>query len=252
MSAHLKQNMAHTSKHTFCRICEAACGLSVDLDQHGTVLDIAPNEQHIASKGYACLKGLKAHEFRDSPDRITQPMKRVNGQLQVISWEQALSEIGGTLKRLAYAHGGDAIGLYLGNPISMSFIPPVLSDAFVKAFGSSKLYHTGSQDCNNKFVVAERMYGCAQIQPFPDIDHTRFMIAVGSNPVISKMSFISMPHSGKRFKALIARGGRVIWLNPQAHRDRQTGRRTPLYPPRYRRVFHAGVLARADRDRLCR
>ncbi len=163
----MQQNMAHTSKHTFCRICEAACGLRVDLDQHGTVLDIAPNEQHIASKGYACLKGLKAHEFRDSPDRITQPMKRVNGQLQAISWEQALSEIGGTLKRLAAAHGGDAIGLYLGNPISMSFIPPVLSDAFVKAFGSSKLYHTGSQDCNNKFVVAERMYGCAQIQPFP-------------------------------------------------------------------------------------
>ncbi len=211
----MNPNPAHTTKHTFCRICEAACGLSVAIDGQGAVVDIAPNEQHIASKGYACLKGLKAHEFRDSPDRITQPMKRINGQLVAISWEQALSEIGGTLKRLASAHGGDAIGLYLGNPISMSFIPPILSDAFVKAFGSSKLYHTGSQDCNNKFVVAERMYGCAQIQPFPDIDHTGFMIAVGSNPVISKMSFISMPHSGKRFKALIARGGRVIWLNPR-------------------------------------
>jgi anaerobic selenocysteine-containing dehydrogenase len=208
-------NQKQTTRHTFCRICEAACGLLVDIDERGTVLNIAPNEQHIASKGYACLKGLKAHEFRDSPDRITQPMKRVNGQLVAISWEQALTEIGGTLKRLRAEQGGESIGLYLGNPISMSFIPPVLSGAFVKSFGSSKLYHTGSQDCNNKFVVAERMYGCAQIQPFPDIDHTRFMIAVGSNPVISKMSFISMPHSGKRFKALIARGGRVIWLNPR-------------------------------------
>ncbi len=211
----MTQDMTLTTKHTFCRICEAACGLTVAIDSRGAVVEIAPNQQHIASKGYACLKGLKAHEFRDSPDRITQPMKRVDGQLVPISWEQALSEIGGTLKRLATAHGGDAIGLYLGNPISMSFVPPVLSNAFVKAFGSSKLYHTGSQDCNNKFVVAERMYGCAQLQPFPDIDHTHFMIAVGSNPVISKMSFISMPHSGKRFKALIARGGRVIWLNPR-------------------------------------
>jgi anaerobic selenocysteine-containing dehydrogenase len=97
----------------------------------------------------------------------------------------------------------------------MSFLPPLLSNAFVKAFGSSKLYHTGSQDCNNKFVVAERMYGCAQIQPFPDIDNTRFLLAVGSNPVVSKMSFISMPHSGKRLKALAASGARVIWLNPR-------------------------------------
>jgi anaerobic selenocysteine-containing dehydrogenase len=204
-----------TTQHTFCRICEAACGLKVDIDGAGNAVHIAPNEQHIASTGYACLKGLKAHEFRDSPDRITQPMKRVNGELVEISWAQALSEIGGTLKRLHGEHGGDAIGLYLGNPISMSFLPPLLSTAFVKAFGSSKLYHTGSQDCNNKFVVAERMYGCAQIQPFPDIDHSQFIIAVGSNPVISKMSFISMPHSGKRFKALVARGGRVIWLNPR-------------------------------------
>jgi anaerobic selenocysteine-containing dehydrogenase len=206
---------ATTTHYTFCRICEAACGLTVDINAQGAVEKIAPNEQHIASKGYACLKGLKAHEFRDSPDRITQPMKRVDGQLMPITWEQALSEIGGKLRQLQAAHGGDAIGLYLGNPISMSFLPPLLSAAFVKAFGSSKLYHTGSQDCNNKFVVAERMYGCAQLQPFPDIDHTNFIIAIGSNPVISKMSFISMPHSGKRFKALVARGAKVIWLNPR-------------------------------------
>jgi len=206
---------ATTTRHTFCRICEAACGLTVSIDAHGAVAEIAPDEQHIASKGYACLKGLKAHEFRDSPDRITQPMKRVDGKLTPISWEQALTEIGSRLRRLRAGHGGDAIGLYLGNPISMSFLPPILSDAFVKAFGSTKLYHTGSQDCNNKFVVAERMYGSAQIQPFPDIDHTRFIIAIGSNPVVSKMSFISMPHSARRFKALVARGGRVIWLNPR-------------------------------------
>jgi anaerobic selenocysteine-containing dehydrogenase len=211
----MNQAQTITTRHTFCRICEAACGLTVGIDAQGNAVEIAPNEQHIASKGYACLKGLKAHEFRDSPDRITQPMKRVNGALVAISWAQALTEIGATLKRLQAEHGGDSIGLYLGNPISMSFLPPLLSDAFVKSFGSSKLYHTGSQDCNNKFVVAERMYGSAQIQPFPDIDHTNFLIAIGSNPVVSKMSFISMPHSGRRFKALEARGGRVIWLNPR-------------------------------------
>lgn len=41
------------------------------------------------------------------------------------------------------------------------------------------------------------------------------MIAVGSNPVISKMSFIRMPHSGKRFKALIAR--HADYILPGSH-----------------------------------
>ncbi|WP_101760546.1 molybdopterin-dependent oxidoreductase [Oceanicoccus sp. KOV_DT_Chl] len=202
-------------QHTFCRICEAACGLAVEFDNEGSLVTVSPNESHVASKGYACLKGLKAQDFRDSPDRITEPMKRVDGKLVAISWEQALSEIGTQLKQLKASEGGDAIGMYMGNPISMSFLPPVLSHAFIKSFDSHKLYHTGSQDCNNKFVVAERMYGSAQIQPFPDVDNSQFIIAIGSNPVISKMSFISLPHSSKRFKALVARGGRVVWLNPR-------------------------------------
>lgn len=118
----MTQDQAHTTKHTFCRICEAACGLTVDLNEQGAVVAIAPNEQHIASKGYACLKA---------------------------------------------EHGGEAIGLYLGNPISVSFVPPVLSDAFVKAFGSSKRYHIGSQDCNNKFVVAARKFSLSRISTLP-------------------------------------------------------------------------------------
>ena len=61
----MQANQAVTTQHTFCRICEAACGLVVGLDATGNAVNIAPNEQHIASKGYACLKGLKAHEFRD-------------------------------------------------------------------------------------------------------------------------------------------------------------------------------------------
>ena len=200
---------------TFCRICEAACGLKIHIDEKGDISEIKPNTEHVASAGYACLKGLKANEFRDSPDRITSPMKRVNGKLEAISWEQALTEIGGKLREIVQRDGGDALGMYIGNPISMSFLPPILSNAFIKSFGSSKLYHTGSQDCNNKFVVSERMYGSAHIQPFPDIDNCKFFIAVGSNPLISKMSFINFPHSRKRLEAMIANGGRIIWLNPR-------------------------------------
>lgn len=203
------------TQHTFCRICEVQCGLIVETDDRGDVKKITPNTEHIASKGYACIKGLSANEYRDSPDRITQPLKRINGKLTPVSWEQALSEIGSKLRRLKDEYSGDSIGLYIGNPISMSFIPPILSHVFLKTFGSYKLYHTGSQDCNNKFVVAERMYGAAQIQPIPDIDNTEFFIGVGSNPVISKMSFLGFSHSSKRFKKVIDKGGRVIWLNPR-------------------------------------
>jgi len=67
--------------------------LKASLEQGGIVA-IEANAEHLVSKGYAWIKGLTAHEFRDSPDRIMQPLKRINGGYTAISWQQALAEIG--------------------------------------------------------------------------------------------------------------------------------------------------------------
>ncbi|MFK7976053.1 MAG: molybdopterin-dependent oxidoreductase, partial [Halioglobus sp.] len=47
------------------------------------------------------------------------------------------------------------------------------------------------------------------------IDHTQCLIAVGTNPVISKMSFISLPNPMERIEAIEERGGKVYWVNPR-------------------------------------
>lgn len=203
-----------TEHFTFCRICEATCGLKVTVE-NSAVTDILPDTEHVASRGYACIKGLTAQDFRDSPDRITEPLKRIGNAYTPISWPQALNEIGMRLRALKQEHGADSIGAYLGNPPSMSFLPPLFTQGFLRGLGSSKLYHTGSQDCNNKFVVAERLYGSAQLQPFPDITEVKCLIALGTNPAVSKMSFISLPHPARRLREIEQRGGNVVWINPR-------------------------------------
>ena len=183
-----------------------------------------------------------ARESQASENPADRTRSTLSGALMPISWEQALSEIGGRLKRLRADHGGDAIGLYLGNPISMSFLPPLLSTAFVKAFGSSKLYHTGSQDCNNKFVAAERMYGSAQIQPFPDIDHSRFIIAIGSNPALG-------PAAVQRLVDLLHGHGLTVKVS-SIHVNAWFGSYDKLTMTR--RLMHEqfGIDLEAERDRL--
>jgi len=78
---------------TFCRICEAQCGLIANTDNE-KIISIEPNPDHVASKGYACMKGLKMGDFAHGPDRLTSPLKKIDGEFQAISWSQALSEIG--------------------------------------------------------------------------------------------------------------------------------------------------------------
>ena len=85
--------MAIKQQKTFCRICEAQCGLVVQTE-HDRVLDIQPNIEHVSSEGYACIKGLKMGDFVHSPDRLTQPLKKVDGKFEPITWSQALAEIG--------------------------------------------------------------------------------------------------------------------------------------------------------------
>jgi anaerobic selenocysteine-containing dehydrogenase len=199
---------------TICRICEAQCGLIVTSEAE-RVVKIEPNTEHVASKGYACIKGLKMGDFVHSPDRLTTPLKKIDGEFVPVSWDQALTEIGSKLRDIHARHGGESIAAYMGNPIGFSMWPTTMMTYFLKAFEADKLFTPGTQDCANKFAGGERMFGSPNDQVFPDIDHTQLLIAVGSNPLISKMSFISMPHPMERIEDVEKRGGKVYWVNPR-------------------------------------
>jgi anaerobic selenocysteine-containing dehydrogenase len=202
------------TQYTFCRICEATCGLKATVEGD-RVVALEPDTEHVASKGYSCIKGLRYHEIHHSPDRLRVPLKRVGDRFEEISWAQALEEIGAKTRQLVKEHGGDSVSAYLGNPISFSLLPPILTAAFLQGLGSRNLFQTGSQDCNNKFAAAERLYGFPFIQPFPDVDRTKCLVIIGSNPAVSRGSFIQLPHPVRRLKAIETRGGAVFHVNPR-------------------------------------
>ncbi len=199
---------------TFCRICEAQCGLLVTREGE-RITAIAPDTDHVVSKGYACIKGLRFEDFRTSPDRITQPLKRVGDRYQPIGWEQAIAEIGAKVRQLRADHGDDSVGIYFGNPISFSPLMPLIISGFVRGLKTRKFFHTATLDCNNKFVASHHMYGAAMALTFPDVDRTKFLMVIGGNPAVSKMSFIHLPNPTDRLKAIEERGGKLVFVNPR-------------------------------------
>ncbi|MGB5697892.1 MAG: molybdopterin-dependent oxidoreductase [Polyangiales bacterium] len=206
--------MSSRSELTFCRICEATCGLRATIVD-GRITALEPDHDHLVSKGYSCIKGLRYHEIHHSADRLRVPLKRVGDRFEEIGWEQALAEIGAKVRQLVKEHDGDSISAYLGNPISFSLLPPILTSGFLQGLGSRNLFQTGSQDCNNKFAAAERVYGFPFIQPFPDIDRIACLIMIGSNPAVSRSSFMQLPDPIRRLRAIETRGGTVFLVNPR-------------------------------------
>ena len=87
-------------KLTYCRICEAACGLIAERDEGGR-LKLRPDDAHPSSAGFVCVKGTRFAEIARDPRRLMHPARRrSDGVLEDVSWERAMIEIGPRLRAL--------------------------------------------------------------------------------------------------------------------------------------------------------
>ncbi|MFO0692466.1 MAG: molybdopterin-dependent oxidoreductase [Polyangiales bacterium] len=198
---------------TFCRICEALCGLEVTVE-NDEVIQIRPDDRHVATRGYGCVKGLKQHRLVAPRDRLKRPLKRVGNDYVEIGWDQALAEIGAKVKALRGIHP-DSIAMYVGTAAGFGVLHPVFAQGFMTGVGSKSMFASATQDCSNKFAVARQVYGFPFTQPFPDVDRIDCLIVVGANPAISKWSFLQVSNPIERLREIEARGGRIFVVDPR-------------------------------------
>jgi len=199
---------------TFCRICEATCGLEVDVAKN-RIVDIRPDRDHVVIRGYACVKGTRHAAVQHSPDRVLHPLKRVGSEWREISWGQAISEIATRAAALVREHGPQSFGHFVGSAGGANVLAPLFRGAFYAALGSTRMYGTGTCDTMNKFRVNGEMYGSPMRLAYPDVDRTRFMLVLGANPAVSGNTLYHLPRARERFAAVVARGGRVVFVNPR-------------------------------------
>ncbi len=202
------------SKHTFCRICETLCGFEA-IVENKQIVQLKPDERHVSTKGYSCVKGRQQYEIYNSPDRLLYPLKKVNGKHERISWEQAIREIGQKVNSITKEFSRDSIAMYIGTAAGFGVLHPAFAQGFMEGVGSNNMYASATQDCSNKFAVSRQMFGFPFTQPFPDLLNTECLIIVGSNLVISQFSFLQAPDPIKQIKGIKERGGRVIVIDPR-------------------------------------
>jgi anaerobic selenocysteine-containing dehydrogenase len=201
--------------HTFCRVCEPSCGLVAEVEG-GEIARLRPDREHPVTEGFACHKGLAGLDIHRDPDRLDHPERRGDdGRWRAIGWDTATAEIAGRVAELRDAHGPDAIGFYLGNPLAFNALAGPAIGAFVSQLGSRRVFSSGTQDCANKFAGAEAVFGSSTIHPIPDVDHTHHLLVFGSNPRVSHMSFLSIADPMRRLREAVKRGAVVRHVNPR-------------------------------------
>jgi len=206
-----------TTRHrTYCRLCEVGCGLVLDVAADGrTIEKVRPDHDHPVTAGFACNKGLLTGEIHHDPHRLDRPQRRVGDRFVDATWDEALEDISTRVAALIEDHGASAIAGYIGNPAAFNATAGPALALYLAMAGSTTLFTTGTQDCANKFAIGELLWGSAQRHLVPDVDHCDLLVLFGTNPRVSKGSFVSMPDPVGRLAAIEARGGRVVFVDPR-------------------------------------
>ena len=202
-----------TSLHT-CMLCEAVCGLSVELDG-ATVRSVRGDAEDPFSHGHICPKAAAIPDVQGDPDRILEPQRRELKTWSPVSWEVALDEAGERLAEIQRKHGRSSVAVYLGNPSVHSYAALLALPLFGRAMGTRARFSATSIDQLPHMLAALEMFGHQLLLPVPDVDRTSYFLMLGANPLASNGSLMTAGGIGRRLEQLRARGGTLVVVDPR-------------------------------------
>src|SRR5215204_996909 len=201
-----------------CPFCEATCGLAVTV-RGDAVVKVRGDADDVFSHGFLCPKGVAIADLHEDPDRLRTPLvRRADGELEPASWEQAFALISERLGPLMETHGRDAVAVYVGNPSAHGLAPLLYGRALLKTLGTRSVYSASTVDQRPKEIANALMYGAPLSVAIPDVDRTQHLLMLGANPLASNGSLMTAPDMRGRLKALRARGGKLVVVDPRRSR----------------------------------
>jgi anaerobic selenocysteine-containing dehydrogenase len=203
-----------TIHHRTCHLCEAMCGVSVELEGE-RIVEIRGDANDPFSQGHICPKALGLKDVHEDPDRLKLPQRRVGDRWETIGWDDAFEEAGRRLHEIQTLHGRSAVATYLGNPTVHNYTSQIFGVGFLGTLGTRSRFSATSVDQLPQMLASLLMYGHQLLLPIPDLDRAGHLLIFGANPLVSNGSLMSAPDVRRRLKAIQQRGGKVVVIDPR-------------------------------------
>jgi anaerobic selenocysteine-containing dehydrogenase len=197
-----------------CNLCEAMCGVALDVDQT-RILSVRGDDHDPFSRGHICPKAVGLKDIHEDPDRLRTPLRREGSKFVSIGWEEALDETARGLADVQAKHGRSSVAVYQGNPTVHNYGSMLFGQLFVRALGTKARFSATSADQLPHMLASLEMFGHQLLLPVPDLDRTSHLLMLGANPIASNGSLMTAPDVGKRLAAIRDRGGKVVVVDPR-------------------------------------
>ena len=164
-----------------CVLCSNGCGCDIAV-KDGRMVGIRGNATDAVNHGRLGPKGLYGSTpWASSPDRLTTPMIRENGELREATWDEAMGRIVAKTKEVLEKKGPLGIGFYTSGQL-------FLEEYYTLAVLGKAGLGTPHMDGNTRLCTAtageamKESFGCdGQPGSYTDIEHTDAIFLYGHN-----------------------------------------------------------------------
>lgn len=204
----IKLDRVEQRVRTTCPYCGVGCQIEL-LVQDGKIVRSNGVEGVLPNDGRLCVKGRFGYEFVHSPDRLTVPLIRKNGELVESTWDEALTLIAQKFSEIKEKYGPDSLAGYASakctnedNYIFQKFIRTV--------FGTNNIdYCTRLCHASTVTAMLKSIGDGAGSNSIEDFENTDCLVVTGNNIIETH------PITATYVKRGAARGMKIIVIDPK-------------------------------------
>lgn len=189
---------------TCTRDCPDACSMFAHV-RNGRLVELRGNPDHPITRGFLCSRARDFVRRVYSPNRVTTPLRRVNGSWKAIPWSEALDLMAeklagyrdrfGSLSVLHYHDNGSTAGLKL------------LTKRFFNLMGGATTV-SGSL-CGGAGIAGQTLdFGYRTAHEPVDIPNSRLILIWGRNPMNTNIHLVPFLREAR------ARGATLVLIDP--------------------------------------
>jgi formate dehydrogenase alpha subunit len=198
-----------TTVRTVCPFCGCGCGISLEV-KGDRLIRARPDEDNPLNRGTLCVKGSYGYDFVHSPERLTSPMVKRNGNFEAVSWEEALGVVAEEFKRIGKTCGPNSLAVFGSSKCTNE--ENYLLQRFARCvLGTNNIDNGGRLYNSASHVGLWETIGCrGTTSSIDDLEQSQVILVVGANPASSA------PLVGYAIKRTVKRrGAKLLLINPQ-------------------------------------
>ncbi len=194
---------------TTCFNCESGCGLLAYVDKADlSVRKLEGNPAHPGSRGRNCAKGPATLNQLDDPERILYPLRRRGarggGEWERVSWDEALDDIAGRIRRAIVDGRPEEVMYHVGRPGEDGF-----AERFLTAWGVDG-HNSHTNVCSSGARFGMTLW-TGYDRPSPDYANAKVILLLSSH---LETGHYFNPHAQRIMEGKLD-GARLVVVDPR-------------------------------------